>query len=252
MTGKENLATVQVVHPGQVGAGKFFQCVTYLICGPAGAVLIDPGTPVAQEGVLAGIAQAGVAWDSIRGILLTHCHVDHSLGAYRLRGSHCPLITSSGTADILRIGGHQVWYEYPQYVIPTPVDRTVADGEIVDLCGVPIRVIYTPGHTNESISFMVETTEGRAVITGDLLCHNGHPGFAGSDTFSEADTFASIEKLMALEPQKAYWGHGVIEGPAMDWLRRGLELGRAGQWRIGKDFHPEICPPPCLKRRDEL
>ena len=43
------------------------------------------------------------------------------------------LVASARTAEILRAGGHQVWYEFPDEVVATEVDVTVADGEVLRL-----------------------------------------------------------------------------------------------------------------------
>lgn len=243
-------ATVHVVHPGR-GAdnGGIWQCATYLLCGPQGAVLIDPGTGVYQDEVVAGIARAGCSLEDVGAILLTHCHVDHALGAYRLRAPHRPLIATPQTAEILRVGGHQVWYEYPEYVIPTMVDRTFADGEVLHFCGLEILALYTPGHTDDSASYLVRTDEGLAVFTGDLICGNGELGFSGSEGFSVEKTLHSLEKLLGHAPCRGFWGHGSVQQPASQWLQESLHRGRTGGWKPDRAFHPDVLPPPCLPRR---
>ena len=126
---------VHVVHPGGV-----LQCTTYLLAAPGGSALVDPGSGIAEERVLEGIRRAGADPADIRYVLLTHCHVDHARGAYRFRERGAKLVASPRTADILRAGGHQVWYEYPDEVVPTAVDLTPADGDRLDLCGLDVQV----------------------------------------------------------------------------------------------------------------
>jgi len=235
---------VHVVHPG-----GYLQCVTYLIRGSGGAILVDPGSGCVEEEVLEGIRRAGCSLDEVRYALLTHCHVDHALGAYRFRERGVQLVASRRTAEILRAGGHQVWYEYPDYVIPTEIDLTPSDGEVLDLCGVEVTFLGTPGHTDGCASYVADTAEGVAAFTGDLISRNRAPGWSGSEGFSVEATLASIEKLLKAGPVTAYWGHGVIEEPATDWLRKALELGRAGRWEIHGELHPQATPPPSLKRR---
>ena len=88
------------------------------------------------------------------------------------------------TAAVLRAGGPEVWYEYPDYVWPTPVDREIADGEVLRLAGLEIRVLHLPGHTPGCAGFLVETAEGLTALTGDLLTGRGHPGWAAAPVSS--------------------------------------------------------------------
>jgi glyoxylase-like metal-dependent hydrolase (beta-lactamase superfamily II) len=229
--------------------GGYLQCVTYLIRGSGGAIVVDPGSGSVEEEVLEGIRGAGCSLDEVRYALLTHCHVDHALGAYRFRERGVQLVASRRTAEILRVGGHQAWYEYPDYVIPTEIDLTPSDGEILNLCGIEVTFLETPGHTDGCASYLVETAEGRVVFTGDLIGANGELGWSGSEGFSVEATLASLEKLLATRPAKACRGHGIVAGPAVEWLKRALALGRAGRWEVHGEFHPQATPPPSLKRR---
>lgn len=53
------------------------------------------------------------------------------------------------------------------------VSRHVRDDEILDVDGIRLRAIYTPGHTDESFSFVLEPDQPRAVFTGDVLLIRG-------------------------------------------------------------------------------
>ena len=181
--------------------------------------------------------------DEVSHVLLTHCHVDHARGAFRFRERGARLVAAPHAAEVLRAGGHQVWYEYPEEVIPTEIDLAPGDGEVLKLAGLEVSVLHTPGHTPGCASFLVQVDDGLAAFTGDLLSGDGHPGWAGSEGFSLEQSLRSLEKLLAAAPDRAYWGHGVVEGPACDWLRRGMDLGQAGLWRVQKEYHPDIPPP---------
>ncbi|MHC4716256.1 MAG: MBL fold metallo-hydrolase [Planctomycetota bacterium] len=220
------------------------QCHTWLIAGPDGAVLVDPGSGYWQPEVLAGLAEGGAEPKDVSHVLLTHCHVDHARGAYLCRRNGMQIVSSAYTADVLRAGGHQVWYEFPDKVIPTEVDHVAGDGEVLEVAGLEITVVDTPGHTPGCVSYLVRTARGLAAFTGDLLSGNFQPGWAGSEGFSVPQTIAGIEKLLAAAPDVVYWGHGVIQPPACDWLRKGLELGRKGKWKPSAELHPDVVPPP--------
>jgi len=230
--------TIHVVHPGGT-----LQCTTYLIAAPHGAVLVDPGSGYAEADVLAGIARAGLDPARITHALLTHCHVDHARGAFRFRERGVALVAAPATAEILRTGGHQVWYEFPDHVVPTEIDLEPADGQTLDLGGLAITVVHTPGHTPGCTSYLVETPDGLAAFTGDLIMGSGQPGWAGSEGFSAEASLASIEKLLALRPARAFTGHGPVAQPAATWLRHARTLARTNAWSLHPELHPNIPPP---------
>jgi len=239
-------ARVDVVHPG-----GYLQCTSYLIEAPGGLILVDPGSGVAEREVIANIERTGRGLTDVQAVLITHCHYDHARGAYRFRRHGARIIASPRTAAILRAGGHQVWPEYPEYVIPTEIDQTVADGESVGLCGISLHVLHTPGHTEGCASFMVETDGGLAVFTGDLISSRGHPGWAGSEGFCTDATLRSIQHLLEAGPARAFSGHAVIAQPASEWLNAALKLGRSGQWELDDQLHPEKRPPEFFERRSD-
>jgi glyoxylase-like metal-dependent hydrolase (beta-lactamase superfamily II) len=79
-------------------------------------------------------------------VLDTHTHADHVTGAGRLRAE-------TGATTVAGPGGAPC------------VDRKVADGDVIHLGTTRIVAIATPGHTDESVSYLVEDR----VLTGDAL-----------------------------------------------------------------------------------
>jgi len=235
---------VTIVH-----RGGYLQCTSYLISGLDGAILVDPGSGAVEDEVIEGIERAGASLREVTHALLTHCHVDHARGAYRFREHGVQLVCSPYTAEVMRAEGYQVWYEYPDHVIPTEVDLTFGDDEVLALAGASVRGVHTPGHTPGCASYLVETDEGRLAFTGDLLVGSpGNPGWAGSEGFSIDASLASIEKLISYEPDRICTGHGVIEGSATEWLQEALERGRTGGWRLSSERHPDATPPGFFER----
>jgi glyoxylase-like metal-dependent hydrolase (beta-lactamase superfamily II) len=80
--------------------------------------------------------------------------------------------------------------------------RAIADGERIPLGGATLTAISTPGHTNESTSYLLNET---AVFTGDTLFTNG---VGRSDLHADPEAarqraralFASLTRLRALRP----------------------------------------------------
>jgi hydroxyacylglutathione hydrolase len=83
----------------------------------------------------------------------------------------------------------------------------LADGDVVEVAGIRLHVLHTPGHSPGAVCF--HAPQLGAVFTGDTLFHGG-PGATGR-SYSDFDTIvASIrERLLTLPPETAvHTGHG--------------------------------------------
>ncbi|HEY5342455.1 MAG TPA: MBL fold metallo-hydrolase, partial [Solirubrobacteraceae bacterium] len=116
--------------------------------GSARAVIVDPGDEA--ERLLAAARELGV---EIEAILVTHCHFDH-IGAVaevaRATGApvYCPEIERGVLADISSWTppGFGPFESYE-------ADETVAGGERLNLAGLDIEVLFTPGHSPGHVTY---------------------------------------------------------------------------------------------------
>ncbi|MEW5008612.1 MAG: MBL fold metallo-hydrolase [Cycloclasticus sp.] len=146
------------------------QCKSYLIADLAAGVaaIIDPVESKVDR-YLALLAYHHLRLEFVAD---THTHADHR--------SACSVIKRLTACRILM---HEV--------SPQPcVDGRLTDGQLLQLGAIPIKVLYTPGHTPDSISFYVNNDR---VLTGDVLLikGTGRTDFAGGDS---ADQYDSIQQ----------------------------------------------------------
>jgi glyoxylase-like metal-dependent hydrolase (beta-lactamase superfamily II) len=231
---------IHVVHPG-----AYLQCRARAIEGPSGILLVDPGSGSENEAIAAEMRCLGYELKDVACVLFTHCHIDHAGMAHVFRALGVPLAASRRTAEVLGAGSREVWYEHPELVVPAPVDVVLEDGGVLEWAGVRVGALYTPGHTGGCTTFLIETGDGTTAFTGDIMMGNCQPGWAGSADFSREETLRSLEKLLAVRPDRVCHGHGDVSGEPARWLQRGIELGREGRWQletVGKS-HPV---PPTL------
>jgi glyoxylase-like metal-dependent hydrolase (beta-lactamase superfamily II) len=127
------------------------------------ALLIDPGDE--PERIEALIADMGV---TVEAILITHCHFDH-VGAVtplaRATGApvYCPKIEVPVLADIMG------WVPWPGIgpFESYDADETVEGGERLQLAGMDIDVIFTPGHSPGHVTYSIP--DEQAMFSGDVL-----------------------------------------------------------------------------------
>jgi glyoxylase-like metal-dependent hydrolase (beta-lactamase superfamily II) len=132
-----------------------------------------------------------VAW-----ILETHAHADHLTAAAYLRDRlGAAVVIGAGIARVQRTFS-RVFNLGAQFATDgSQFDRLVEDGDVLALGEASIRVLATPGHTNDSVSYAV----GDVVFVGDTLfapdVGSARCDFPGGDA---GVLYASVHKLYAL------------------------------------------------------
>jgi glyoxylase-like metal-dependent hydrolase (beta-lactamase superfamily II) len=139
----------------------------------------------------------GVAGREVVAIACTHAHDDHVDAAPALA-------RMANTKIALHPADEVLWrLAHPHANWDTPL----ADGDVIEVAGVAVHVLHTPGHSPGSVCFSVPDLG--VVFTGDTLFHGG-PGATGR-SYSDHDTIVdSIRtRLFALDPATVvHTGHG--------------------------------------------
>ena len=161
-------------------------CASYLVGDAAAgtAVLVDP--PFQIEPILATAEAEGVR---VERVLETHTHADHVSGHGRLALEQGVPVSIHALAEA----------EYPH--------DPLADGDVVDVGSVSIRVLHTPGHRPEHCAFVVDD---ELVFTGDSLFVGdaARPDLAIAAREGAEDLFHSLQRLAALgDGVGVYPGH---------------------------------------------
>lgn len=214
--------------------------------GPVGgAIVIDPGPD--HAGHLAAVAAAG----PVSLILLTHGHRDHSAGAGPLHDRTGAPVRALDPAH--RYGG-----------------EGLAGGDVIEAGGVTVTVIATPGHTSDSLSFLLTGPDAApAVLTGDTILGRGSTVVAHPDG-RLADYLDSLERLRQLGGTGVLPGHGPelpAAGPAathylahrrerLDQVRAARAAGATTPMgvvrRVYADVEPALWPAAELSVRAQL
>ncbi|HIS03256.1 MAG TPA: MBL fold metallo-hydrolase [Candidatus Pullichristensenella avicola] len=168
--------------------------------GEAGAFLIDPGDDYAS------LVRA-LAGRSLEAICLTHAHYDHMLSAPGLIADTGAKLYVSAR-DIPALNDARLNLYNPAWSrLPAPQGlKALAYGETLEVCGVQLEILPTPGHTPGGVCLYARD-EG-VLFSGDtLFCAGyGRVDFPGS---SAADMRASLLRLFALPGEtRVFPGHG--------------------------------------------
>ncbi len=175
----------------------------YLVECRGGRLLIDPGWAGSLAHLQNALQRYGIEPSQIKVVMMTHNHPDHggltqevkqAFGArllihekqipylgelatfYQRRGGYVPIVVG---LDDLVVGGHS--------------------RQALNSIGVNGELVVTPGHSDDSVSLV---TDDGAAFVGDLHL----PGHVDADRIQAIA--ASWHKLIALNAQTAYPGHG--------------------------------------------
>jgi glyoxylase-like metal-dependent hydrolase (beta-lactamase superfamily II) len=154
---------------------------TWVLQGPGSDefVIVDPGPD--DEAHIERVASLG----RIPLVLISHKHGDHTDGIDRLVDRTGAVVRSVGSGFLRGLGGPLV------------------DGEVIEAAGLRITVLATPGHTADSVSFVLDD----AVLTADTVLGRGTTVIDKEDGSLRA-YLESLRRLRGLGQRTVLPGHG--------------------------------------------
>lgn len=188
---------------------------TWVLRGPRSdeVVIVDPG-PDDDEHIarVAGLGRIAL-------VLISHRHGDHTDGIDKLVDLTGAPVRSAGSGFLRGLGGH------------------LTDGEVIDAAGLTITVLATPGHTADSLSFVLDD----AVLTADTVLGRGTTVIDTEDGSLSA-YLESLRRLRGLGGRTVLPGHGPdlvnLEAVASGYLahrEQRLEQVRSALRELGDD-----------------
>ena len=150
---------------------------TYLVADEEGgsALVIDAGGPCAP--LVEAADRLGV---EVGILLLTHHHHDH--------------VAEAGVWKDAEVLAHPI-----EAALLEGVDRTIEPGETLDVGGLHVETLLTPGHTAGMLNFVVN---GSDVFTGDTLFKGSVGGVRAPGSTSFADLKHSIMEVLMKLPHE--------------------------------------------------
>ena len=154
---------------------------TWVLRGPGSdeVVVVDPGPD--DDDHIAKLTEVG----RIALVLISHRHGDHTDAIDKLVDLTGAPVRSAGSGFLRGLSGE------------------LTDGEVIDIAGLRITVWATPGHTADSLSFVLDD----AVLTADTVLGRGTTVIDNEDG-SLADYLDSLQRLRGLGRRTVLPGHG--------------------------------------------
>jgi len=200
---------VQEIRPGvwwlkgMKGSGG---CKSYLLRGTRKTALIDTGLPADAPALEAALASLGLTRDDVHLILLTHEHMDH-IGGVPFFPPSTVVAAHRQAANKIRLQDEFVLWN-KAYGIPPErfaVDLHLEHGSVIDLGGLALRVVHTPGHVSGCVCY--RELEHHLLFTGDTVFAGGILGGI-YPSGSISDYVGSLQRLLELRVEEFCPGHG--------------------------------------------
>jgi hydroxyacylglutathione hydrolase len=158
-------------------------------------LVVDPGEEAGR--ILAAVEATGA---EVEAILVTHCHFDH-IGAVAPVAAatgapvYCPEIEVPVLADIMSYVPWEGFGPFDSY----DADETVSGGETLELAGLELDVVFTPGHSPGHVTYAIRGEP--AIFSGDVLFQGsvGRVDLPGGDG---PTLLASIAQLIERFPEE--------------------------------------------------
>jgi glyoxylase-like metal-dependent hydrolase (beta-lactamase superfamily II) len=210
----------------------------YLIEHRGGMVMVDPGWnhPDSWQALVSGLQTCEIPLSAVTAVIITHVHPDHHGLSGRVReasgawiGMHEREDAQLARMNSFASGGdgrQREWVQYQQWCgapeqhirdmaaarqmrprIMVRADRVIEHGQLIDVPGLALRAVWTPGHSPGHLCLYDEDRD--LLLTGDHVLPRITPNVSAYDASSRplGDYLASIEALRGMQPGEVLPAH---------------------------------------------
>jgi glyoxylase-like metal-dependent hydrolase (beta-lactamase superfamily II) len=176
-----------------------FDCNIYLVDGGNELALIDNGEALNIVKLRKNIISAGMDFNKINKLIITHDHVDHTANTWLLKKIlKAEVFSGRGSCFFLK------------------PDQYVKTGSIIKVGDISLKVYNTPGHTPDSLCLEAKINEKRVLFSGDTAIGDqpkngkGVVGWYNVKWGSDIKKFVkSVRFIKKLDPDIMLPGHGL-------------------------------------------
>lgn len=175
-------------------------CSNIYVVGRKNVVIVDTGVGNQANPIWPQLDKLGVTPNKVKGVILTHAHHDHAMGAFIILQRADP-----------KVYVHRLDAQYIASHLGPNLVR-VEDGDTIQTELWPLEAIWTPGHTKGGMCLYAR--KEKILFSGDTVFPDGHYGSHYGESGSIKAIIESLKKLSELEVDIMLPGHGspVFEG----------------------------------------
>lgn len=212
---------IYMVGSGEIGLSEEHDAHVYLVDAGTSCFLVDAGTGIDSRRLFENISSRISLEKPVSHLLITHCHADHAGGVSDLcqelnlqvgAGAETAQRISSGDDRPLALDVARREGVYPaNYHFQTAkVDEVYTDGYTAELGRCRVTTFLTPGHSSDSVCYLVQLEEGAALFCGDTLFTNGQLPLLNTFDSDLAAYRRSLSRLNHLSFNMLFPGHGLF------------------------------------------
>lgn len=201
---------------------------TYLIFGTKGLLLFDTGWAGTFMKMCKALGEKGIKLQDIDYLLISHFHPDHMGIAGELAKQGVTVVVLESQKKYVHASDHI--FERDKRFAYTPIDEEAVrvvkfedSRDFLKELGIAGQIIPTPGHSDDSVSLMLDSGD---VFVGDL-----YPLYE-LEVHEEADVQESWQKILAVKPRRIFYGHAktaVLEDSADRMYQKDAAVGTSGK-----------------------
>jgi hydroxyacylglutathione hydrolase len=195
-------------------AGWRIGCNVYLVYDERDWALIDIGYEESVDEIVELIRQMDFPLSQCRAIIATHADVDHIQGLAKAKAilkapvlAHPLAVVSLEEGDRIKTFAEIAAQDVHLAMPPVKVDRTIEDGDTLEVGSHRLEVWHTPGHTDSQLAFRM----GGLLFSGDNIYRDGSVGAIDAHHGSNIPDFVtSLERIAASDVDWLLPSHGPI------------------------------------------
>ncbi len=231
-------------------------CSVYLVHDQGDWLLIDIGFEDTAEEIVELIRQMDFSLANCKYLIATHADVDHIQGLKRaqellpsavtLGHPECQSVLAANDRILTyaEITAQGISIDLP----PIRIDKTINEGDVIDLGGLKLDVWNTPGHTASQLAFKM----GDLLFSGDNIYRDGCVGNIDAHHGSDIPDFiTSLERIRDADVKWLLPSHGPIFRKEPKMIQKTID--RLTEYQHMADFGTCAVDWPLLEQwEDEL
>lgn len=215
---------VYLIGSGAYGYSATGDCNMYLVDCNGSLAMVDTGGGNGVPRIMENMGKMGFDPGTLEVAFITHCHFDHIGGNKAIKDvTGCKIAAHEAEKEDIENLGELTLYEMGLEnglrFEPSEVDIELKGGERMEVGDVEFEIVHTPGHTPGGVSLVIRDKGVTNLFPGDTASAQGKLGFINGPGFSLKDWKKSIKKMLGLNPDRMFPGHGIyVVGGAVEHL----------------------------------